>query len=215
MTKFFKRNRSSKGLLILVVDDNPKNLQVVSSIISKAGYRVAAATDVPQAWTMIEDTLPELILLDVILPQQDGFTLCRKIKTTPETADIPIIMLTMKASSEDVVNGFEAGAADYVTKPFKAAELLARVNAHLELKRMRDEQAQLIDKLQETLGQIKQLSDMIPICAHCKKVRNDKGYWQQVEEYIATHSTAQISHSICPDCQARLNAKTPFHETES
>lgn len=137
------------------------------------------------------------------MPGTNGLQLCRKLKQAPETADIPVIMLTVKTAAEDIVQGFEAGASDYVTKPFNPEELLARVNAQIELKQIHDQQARLIQELQRALSEIKQLSELIPICSHCKKVRGDKGYWLQVEEYIATHSTAQIRHSTCPDCRSR------------
>ena len=193
----------NEKFLVLVIDDNPKNLQVVSQIIDSAGYMVAAATDEAQVLSMIASKPPDLILLDIVMPGVNGFDLCRKLKALPEAADIPIIMLSVKDSAEDIVQGFEAGAADYVSKPFNAEELMARVNAQIELKQVSDQQTRLIDELEKALSDVKQLAELIPICAHCKKVRADQEYWQQVEDYIATHSTARILHSICPDCLSR------------
>ena len=93
----------SKQRLILVIDDNPRNLQVVSKIIDQAGFRVAAATQESHAFSMIAETQPDLILLDVVMPGTNGLQLCRKIKETPETSLIPVIMLTVKSDVEDVI----------------------------------------------------------------------------------------------------------------
>lgn len=194
--------------LVLVVDDNPKNLQVVSKVIAHAGYRVAAATDFQRTLRMVIDTPPDLILLDIVMPGMDGLQLCRRLKETPEAMEIPIIMLTVQAGADNIVEGFNAGAADYVTKPFNPEELLARVNTQIELKRIHDQQKKLILQLQQALSEVKQLSALIPICCHCKKVRADKGYWLQVEEYIATHSSARIRYSTCPDCRQQKMIKT-------
>ncbi len=185
---------------ILIVDDNPKNLQVLGNIVKKPGYRVAAAINGTQALAMIKKMPPDLILLDIIMPELDGLKVCTMLKTAPETAHIPIIMLTAKSDSKDIVKGFEAGVEDYMTKPFNPTELLARVNTHMALKSIRDEQALLIQKLETALAKVNQLSNFIPICANCSKIRDDDGYWQQVEGYITSCSEAEFSHSVCPDC---------------
>ena len=164
-------------------DDVPKNLQILGKILRNQRYKVAAATSGGQALDMIGKIRPDLVLLDIMMPGMDGFEVCKEIKSRPETADIPIIFLTARTETDDIVKGFSAGAVDYVTKPFNSAELLARVRNHLELKR---------------------LSGLLPICGRCKRVRDDKGYWQQVEEYIAEHSDIDFSHSLCPGCVTDL-----------
>lgn len=188
--------------LVLVIDDNPKSLQIVSRIIDKAGYRPAAATNADQALAIITSTLPDLVLLDTVMPGGSGLDLCKTLKASPRTAGIPVIMLTVKSDAQDIVRGFEAGASDYVSKPFNPEELLARVKAQIELKQINDQQVQLIEELEQALSDIKQLSTLIPICSHCKKIRGDQGYWHQVEEYIARNSAARILPNYCPDCSA-------------
>lgn len=123
---------------ILIVDDNPQNLQVLGQFLKKNDFNVAAATDGQTALDMIANRKPDLILLDIMMPNMDGFETCKIIKQDPGTKDIPVIFLTAKIETEDIVKGFETGASDYVTKPFNTFELLARINTHLELKKSRD-----------------------------------------------------------------------------
>jgi len=134
------------------------------------------------------------------MPEMDGFDVCRELKKNPATKDIPIIFLTAKSEIDDIVKGLRYGAADYVTKPFNSIELLARVKTHLDLKFAIDAQKDLVNKLSRALATVKLLSGLLPICSHCKKVRDDKGYWSQVEKYVSDHSEARFSHGICPDC---------------
>jgi len=124
---------------ILVVDDVARNLQVLCNILAKEKYRLAVARNGKQALETAEKVTPELILLDVMMPELDGFEVCKRLRNSPGTRDIPVIFLTAKTELESIVKGFEIGAVDYVTKPFNETELLARVRTHLELKRAREE----------------------------------------------------------------------------
>lgn len=131
-------NRKGHRTLILVVEDIPKNMEVVCNILRKKGYRLAMAGNGKHALDMLKNIRPDLILMDIMMPEMDGFEACQKIKENPAIRDIPLIFLTAKADTEDLVKGFDLGAVDYVTKPFKAAELLSRVNTHIELTRARE-----------------------------------------------------------------------------
>ena len=124
--------------LILIVDDVPENLQVLAGHLSGFGYRVMPATSGPKALLSARARVPDLILLDVSMPEMDGFEVCRCLKNLPELAAVPVLFLTARTAPEDVVRGFDAGGVDYLTKPFNSAELLARVRTHLELKQARD-----------------------------------------------------------------------------
>ncbi len=123
--------------LVFIVDDIAKNLQVLGTILKQHNYKIAFATNGKQALENINNISPDLILLDVMMPDLDGFEVCKRLKADEKTKEIPVIFLTAKTEIEDVVNGFELGAVDYVTKPFNATELLARVNTHVELRRTR------------------------------------------------------------------------------
>ena len=124
---------------ILIVDDIPTNIQVLGSVLRKAGYEVAFTDNGLDAIKKARSIKYDLILLDIMMPQMDGFEVCKILKSHPESDDIPIIFLTAKTDSESLVKGFELGAVDYLTKPFKSPELLARVKTHISLKYTQEE----------------------------------------------------------------------------
>ena len=124
--------------LILIVDDTVKNLQILGTILKEENYKIAVANNGNQAILAANEIKPDLILLDVMMPELDGFETCKKLKSLSETKDIPIIFLTAKVETEDIIEGFKAGAVDYITKPFNSYELKARVKTHIELKISKD-----------------------------------------------------------------------------
>jgi len=144
----FKQSFDNSQALILIVDDLPQNLQVLGSILRKNKYQIAVATNGQQAIDILNNISPDLILLDVMMPGIDGHEVCRRLKEQEKTRDISIIFLTAKSETADIVKGFELGAVDYITKPFNATELLARVKTHIELKKNRDVILNLIDELE-------------------------------------------------------------------
>ncbi len=119
---------------ILIVDDTPDNIRVLGTVLRQQDYQINIAQNGVQALTLTSKIMPDLILLDIMMPEMDGFETCRQLKKDPITRDIPIIFLSAKAEDEDVLQGFELGAADYVTKPFNPKILLARVKTHLALR---------------------------------------------------------------------------------
>ncbi|HLO50742.1 MAG TPA: response regulator [Kamptonema sp.] len=119
--------------LILIVDDTPTNLDVISETLSEVGYEVAIAISGERALQQVERISPDLILLDVMMPGIDGFETCKRLKSNPNTCDIPIIFMTAMGDTDYKVKGFELGAVDYITKPFQAQEVLMRVRTHLRL----------------------------------------------------------------------------------
>lgn len=129
---------------ILVIDDAPENIQAISAILRAEGYQVLVATDGERGLGVLGKVIPDLLLLDVLMPGLDGYEVCQRIKANPAWASIPIIFLTGKTSTEDVVHGFEVGAVDYVAKPFAAHELIARVRTHLEIARLNRENSRLL-----------------------------------------------------------------------
>jgi len=141
--------------LVLIVDDTIKNLQLLGSILKAENYKIAVATNGLAAISVTNDINPDLILLDVMMPELDGFETCKKLKTLPKTKDIPVIFLTAKVENEDIINGFKIGAVDYITKPFNTYELKARVKTHLELKKSKDllqQKNEILEKLSITDG---------------------------------------------------------------
>src|SRR5512139_484249 len=132
------------GNRILVVDDTPANLQALAGTLKAKGYQISVATNGKQALEVVERVRPDLILLDVMMPEMDGFETCRRLKASEQWRQIPVIFLTAKTETADIVKGFELGAVDYVGKPFNAHELLARVNTHLTIARLPREHERLL-----------------------------------------------------------------------
>lgn len=143
--------------LILIVDDDPQNLRLLNLVLSEAGYAVAVATGAAVCFKALEKRRPDLILCDVIMPDIDGYEVCRRLKALPEYRDIPLIFLSSRIDTEDLLLGFEVGAVDYVTKPFNKSELLARVRTHTELKQARDTILEYTHQLESLNLQLKAL----------------------------------------------------------
>ena len=177
---------NEKSDLILIVDDTPQNLQILGKALEKTGYTIAVAMSGKQALEFVEQSVPDLILLDVMMPDLDGFDTCLELKKIPSVQKVPVIFLTARSEPEDILKGFESGGVDYVTKPFNNAELLARVKTHLELKHAREE--------------IITLKGLVPVCSSCKSIRDDDGSWITIEEYLSTHGDLELTHSMCPTC---------------
>lgn len=141
--------------LILIVDDTIKNLQLLGTVLKEENYRIAIANNGNQAVLIASKALPDLILLDVMMPGLNGYETCKKLKEIESTKNIPIIFLTAKSEIEDIIVGFKAGAVDYITKPFNVYELKARVKTHIELKISKDlleESNRKLEKLSITDG---------------------------------------------------------------
>jgi class 3 adenylate cyclase len=148
---------------ILVIEDAPANIQALSAILKGAGYQISIATNGRQGLEALERVRPDLILLDIMMPEMDGFETCRRIKASPAWREIPVIFLTARTETADIVQGFELGAVDYVAKPFNAHELLARVKTHLTIDQLnRENQRLLLNVLPASIAQkLKQQTGII------------------------------------------------------
>src|SRR5579859_766289 len=142
---------TSSGCL-LVVDDQESNIQVIGTALGQLGFEIMPATGGAQAFQRLAVRRPDLILLDLLMPQMDGFEVCRKIRENPDWAEIPIIFLSSADDKGLIVRALESGGVDYITKPFNNAELVTRVRTHLALKRARDELKRLAEDRDELLG---------------------------------------------------------------
>ena len=134
----------SQTARILIVDDTPLNLQSLSGVLKAEGHQISVALNGAQALQVMRKVRPDLVLLDVLMPEMDGYEACARIRAVPEWQDIPVIFLTGKTEAADIVRGFEVGAVDYVAKPFNAHELVARVRTHLTLARLNRENERLL-----------------------------------------------------------------------
>jgi len=192
---------------ILIVDDTTANLRLLSDILSNAGYKVRPASDGETALRSVKAKAPALILLDIKMPVMDGLEVCHQLKADKKTRSIPVIFISVLDEVADKLKGFSAEGVDYITKPFNTGEVLARVKTHLTMrnlvKELEDKNLRLQEAneaLQSALDEIKTLRGILPICSYCKKIRDDKGYWNQIESYIHKHSGTEFSHGICPEC---------------
>ncbi|MGE3728823.1 MAG: response regulator, partial [Candidatus Sericytochromatia bacterium] len=160
------KNEENEGPLIFLIDDVVQNLQLLSVSMRSAGYRISGASSGEAALRLLKQSLPDLILCDIMMPEMDGFEVARRLKADPKTKDIPIIFLTACHEDEEIVKGFEVGGVDFVSKPFNVAELMKRVALHLELKRTRDQLQHQREKL-EWMSQEK--DTLLNIAAHDMK----------------------------------------------
>jgi PleD family two-component response regulator len=192
-------NRSDpvKNSKILIVDDVPENIRMLIEIL-KDDHEIIPATSGEDALRKARlEPMPDLILLDIVMPGIDGYEVCKTLKEDEKTSNITVIFLTAISEVMDDAKAFDIGAVDFITKPFNPATVKARIKTQLKLKNT-------IDELKRALVEVKELSRLLPICASCKKIRDDKGYWNQIEKYLQEHSDITFSHSICPDCVVKL-----------
>ena len=185
---------------ILIAEDDPVSRCFLEVTLVKWGYEVIAASDGNEAWQALQHVMPTVAIIDWMMPGIDGAEVCRRARTIETTIPTYLIMLTAKSEKQDVVAGLCAGADDYVTKPFNRPELYARIKVGLRLAELQKNVADRVVELERALSRVKQLQGLLPICSYCKNVRDDQNYWQQVDAYIAAHSEARFSHSICPEC---------------
>ena len=186
---------------VLVADDDAVARQLLGSVMPKWGYDVVMTQNGEEAWRRLQEpTAPKLAVLDWMMPGLDGVEVCRRVRTLQDGRGIYVIMLTGKEEKTDLVAALDAGADDYLTKPYHPDELRARLQAGARIVELQAKLGQRVHELEAALANIKMLHGLLPICSYCKKIRDDQNYWQQVESYVERHAEVQFSHSICPDC---------------
>jgi DNA-binding response OmpR family regulator len=186
---------------ILIADDDPLSCRLLESTLTRQGFEVVVTRDGATAWSILSSRqAPPLAILDWIMPGHNGPEICRKVRALVDPKLIYLILLTANNRTNDISEGLQAGADDYIIKPFDKDELYARIQAGARIVELQQSLADRVQELEAALARVKLLHGLLPICCYCKKVHVDQNYWQQVEHYIARHSDAQFSHGICPDC---------------
>jgi len=186
---------------ILIAEDDPVSCYMLEATLAKWGYTVVVTRDGAAAFKALQqDDAPQIAILDWMMPNLDGLQVCERLRQNPLKQGIYIILLTARSEKQDIIRGLEVGADDYIVKPFDRDELRARIRVGCRIAELQEALAVRVSELEAALANVKQLQGILPICSHCKKVRNDDNYWEQVETYISTHTDAEFSHSICPDC---------------
>jgi DNA-binding response OmpR family regulator len=186
---------------ILIAEDDETSRRMLQLTLAAAGHEVIITENGAAAWAVLErDDSPALAILDWMMPGMDGLEVCRFARQLSTDTPVYIILLTAKANKADVVQGLEAGANDYIFKPFNRDELYARVKVGETVVNLQQKLAAHVKELENALAEVQLLQGILPICSYCKNIRDDQNYWQQLETFISNHSEAQFSHSICPPC---------------
>jgi AmiR/NasT family two-component response regulator len=201
----------------MIVDDEALIVEAIRDILNHLGYTIVGeAGDGRQAVELAQSVQPEIILMDFRMPTMDGLQATRQIQQIRPT---PVVLLTAHDSLDIVEQAGAAGVGAYLTKPPDAGAIersiaiaMARFKDMMDLRRLNVELERHNQDLQAALAKVKQLSGLLPICANCKKIRNDQGYWQDVAVYVRDHSEADFSHGICPDCMKKLYPE--YYESE-
>lgn len=198
----------SKPTKILVADDDPDVLLATTLTLEGEGYRVFGAATGKECLDSVRRHRPDIVLLDVMLPDMSGVDVCCRIKAEAASRRTLVMLVSgVRVSPEHQAQGLDGGADGYIVKPLTKRELLARVQSMARIKQAEDallqkeiEQQKLIKQLQDALAEVKTLKGLIPICAWCKNIRDDKGYWERLEAYITKRTDAVFTHGICPSC---------------
>ena len=237
---------TEKKVRLLVAEDSPTQAEHIRHVLEGHGYKADVAKNGTEAIKYLASTIPSVIISDVIMPEIDGFELCKRIKADERLKNIPVILLTTLSEPEDVIRGLESGADNFITKPFNEEALIERIHYVLLNTEMRktmstdmgieiafagkkhlitSSRIQMLDlllsiyesavhrnrelekanrELKEATEKIKTLSGLVPICAKCKKIRDDQGYWHNLEAYLSAYSEMEFTHSFCTECMDKM-----------
>jgi DNA-binding response OmpR family regulator len=197
---------SSEINRILIAEDHHVSRHLLERNLQNWGFEVVSAEDGAAAAEILDAPgAPSLAVLDWMMPKMDGAEVCRRVRCQTNRPYIYLLLLTAKSQKEEIAAGLDAGADDYVIKPFDPDELRARLKVGqrvVELERTLDKRVQ---DLQTALDDVKKLKGLLPICMYCKSVRDDRDYWRQIDEYIHAETGTDFSHGICPCCMDKLN----------
>ena len=242
---------SKEETKILIAEDSATQSELLKYMLEEQGFSVATARDGVEALEYLNRNAPAMVVTDVMMPEMDGYELCKRIKTAENREPIPVLLLTKLSEPEDVIKGLECGADGFMTKPYSEENLVSRINYILSNAEVRKKavsetglevvyagkkhlitstRIQIFDllistyesavqktkELEKSLRELKSahetirtLKGLIPICAWCKKVVDDKGSWQQIELYVRDHSEADFTHGLCPECRAKTFPQFP------
>lgn len=187
---------------VLIAEDDAVSLRLLERTLQKWGHETMAARDGAEAWRIIEseEDPPPMWILDWMMPGKEGIELCKRARMLRLPVTPYIILLTSLCKDTDIYQGLEAGANDYITKPFEHGELKARINVGVRMLELQRQLSQRIEELQSTLDELRELRGLIKLCAHCGNLLRSEPDWQMQERYVARHPGASYSHGICEAC---------------
>ena len=193
---------------VLVAEDHHISRHLLERSLMNWGFDVVTAVDGESAIEVLNTSNPpSLAIIDWMMPRIDGLDVCRHVRKQTGLPYTYLILLTAKSPKEEITAGLEAGADDYVIKPFDPDELRARLMVGQRVVDLERKLAKKVTDLELAIADVKKLKQLLPICMYCKSIRDDKDYWHQIEEYIHHQTGTDFSHGICPNCLAKLQAQ--------
>jgi DNA-binding NtrC family response regulator len=194
---------------ILIADDEAQQREMLAGFFQKRGHEIKEASNGVEALEIVKSEPVDLVLTDMRMPGLNGIELLQLVREVNQY--IEVIVITAFGTIKTAVEAMQKGAFTFVTKPVDLGSLAIHIERamerkllHFEKERLKEERENLIAELHEAIEKIKVLDGLVPICANCKKIRDDKGYWNQIEQYITKHSSAKFTHGICPECVDKL-----------
>ncbi len=186
---------------VLIADDDGASRRILEHYLSQWGYELTMTASGDEALEILSrPDHPQLVILDWMLPGIDGPDIIRKVRNGEKSTAIYFIMLTARRKRDDIIHALESGADDYISKPFDRGELRSRIQVGERVVRLQADLERRVGELEKASTQINTLHGLLPICAHCHKIRDDQDVWQRLESYITEHTKAMLSHSVCPEC---------------
>jgi len=196
-------------IAVLYVEDEPITRSAVARMLKRRVEILYEAENGKEGLELFKQHRPNIVISDIRMPVLDGIEMSKAIKSLDKNSKI--ILTTAHSDASILLDSIEVGVDKYILKPLDMDALYAAMDQcaatvmlERQIQQQNREKDELIAKLQEALENVKKLSGLIPICANCKKIRNDEGYWRQIEGYISEHSEARFSHGICPDCAKKI-----------
>ena len=191
---------------ILVAEDHYVSRHLLERNLQNWGFEVVTAQDGAAAAEILESPgAPSIAILDWMMPRMDGVEVCQRVRQNRDIPYIYLLMLTAKSQKDEIAAGLDAGADDYVIKPFDPDELRARLKVGQRVVELERALEKRVRDLEAALADVRKLKTLLPICMYCKSVRDDRDYWRQIDEYIYTETGTDFSHGICPACMEKMH----------
>jgi len=193
---------------LLIAEDHNSARTALKSLLEWKGFAVTTVADGKRALKVLtSENSPFIALLDWEMPGMSGPDICRAVRSNPSGHYRYLIIITAREGEEDIAEAMAAGADDFVRKPFGVPEVVARIRNGQRTLRLERSLAARIAELEHAIQTAKQLKRLLPICAHCKIIRDDTDYWQEIEQYIHKHTGTDFSHGVCPACMEKVLKK--------
>lgn len=186
---------------VLLAEDERVTRRLLEAHITRFGYEVVSVDDGQAAWDVLQsDDAPPLVVLDWTMPGLDGLEICRRLRAASHSAYTYTLLVTSRATKSDVIEGLSAGADDFISKPVDPDELRARLRTGERIVQLERTLASRLRELEATIEHVHELQGMLPICIHCKRIRNQEQLWEKVESYFEKRAGAKFSHALCAEC---------------